>query len=881
VYAYGVRRLQGALKVFGVLAIAMPADAHGAAPASAQATSVCPVGTTNVSGTLLGSQNVGGGVNNSDADRLALVKQLTGNNQVVQVQCSFSPAGGLSGTYTQTSPLPPPGLITHIIVKASTLQQVYAVTNPPVSGGSWSTQCIQNSGRQQPGISGVFCYGVPTTPGNGTINVTKKVVGGTDTFDFTLGPTNDLFDLTPPVNGESSQGFSKPPGTYSVTETLLPGWTLGPAICVDGQGQPRGTLAQGTGTISGITLAAGETVNCTFTNTKQTSRKDGTIKIVKIATGGNDAFDFTINPGGLTQQIITTNGQGATAPVVLAAGTYAVGELVPTGWTLTGAGCVNAQQQAQGSFAGTTVSNIDLAAEEDIVCTFTNARDEGREASLTLRKVVVNDDGRTAKVSDFILSFNGPGGSGSGSQGTAGITNASVTAGHYDLDESGPAGYALASLACNGTDPDGTDGVTIQNGEHVTCTFRNDDEKDTRTGEEIKRFVHRRVDNLLTYDPDRARMLRRLQQGQPRPSLKDGPLKLGHVEVTGDGAIDGIDTTPALLGSSQSTSMLGGLMNQFMPLASGSSSVRFGTSLSEIREAAALSEEQNMRAKMEAAGLGYLGRSQSNAYSELRPGFDVWIEGQIARYNDSLGGIDREGDFGILYLGADYVVSPGFLVGALVQLDRTDEDIDDPALSGSIEGMGWMVGPYFGVRLMDNLTFDARAAWGKSSNDFTLDDASVGLRSGEFDTDRWLASAALTGNQYYNLWRFSPQIKLSYGNESYGGFATSLGQTIDGDSAAIGRLTGTLEIARSIHGPGGAIVEPHVAISGIWNFDSDNLYINGTLVETEGARAKVEGGVLIMTPGGLNLRAAAAYDGLGEDDLEAVSGSVWLSIPLN
>lgn len=226
VYAYGVRPLQGVLKAIAIVAIAMLAGAHGVSPAAAQATSVCPVGTSNVNGTLLGSQNVGGGVNNSDADRLALVRQLAGNNQAVQVQCSFSPAGGLSGSYTQTSPAPPPGVITHILVKASTLQQVYAVANPPVSGGSWSTQCIANNGQQQPAISGVFCYGVPTTPGNGTINVTKKVIGGTGTFQFTLGPTNDQFQLLPPVNGESSQGFSKAPGAYSVSETLLAGWSL-------------------------------------------------------------------------------------------------------------------------------------------------------------------------------------------------------------------------------------------------------------------------------------------------------------------------------------------------------------------------------------------------------------------------------------------------------------------------------------------------------------------------------------------------------------------------------------------------------------------------------------------------------------------------------
>ena len=520
VYAYSVRLLRGVLPAAGLMSVAVLLGIGGAAHAAAQATSVCPIGTTNVNGTLLGSQNVGGGVNNSDADRLALVKQLTGNNQVVQVQCSFSPAGGLAGTYSQTSPLPPPSVITHIIVKASTLQQVYA-DGGTVSSGNWSTQCIANGGGQQPAISGVFCYGVPTTPSNGTINVTKKVVGGTDTFDFKIGPSNDTFNLTPPVNGEATQGFSKSPGTYSVTETLVGGWTT-TATCVDGQGQPRGTFTQDT--VSGINLLAGETINCTFTNTKQTSRDEGTIKIVKIATGGDDALDFAINPGGLAQQIITANGQGATAPVVLSPGTYAVNEIVPAGWTLTDGSCVNGQLQTQGSFAGTTVSNVALSAGEDIVCTFSNTRDQGRKASLTLRKVVVNDDGRTATPSDFVLSFNGPGGSGSGTQGTAGITNASVTAGHYDLDESGPAGYALTSLACNRSDPDGSDGVTIADGEHVICTFRNDDEKDTRTGEEIMMAFENiwKQGNtviLVTHEADIAEHARRIVR------MKDGRVE--------------------------------------------------------------------------------------------------------------------------------------------------------------------------------------------------------------------------------------------------------------------------------------------------------------------------------------------------------------------
>ena len=40
-------------------------------------------------------------------------------------------------------------------------------------------------------------------------------------------------------------------------------------------------IGPGPGAITGITLAAGETVNCTFENTKQTSGRDGTIITMK------------------------------------------------------------------------------------------------------------------------------------------------------------------------------------------------------------------------------------------------------------------------------------------------------------------------------------------------------------------------------------------------------------------------------------------------------------------------------------------------------------------------------------------------------------------------------------------------------------------------
>jgi len=227
------------------------------------------------------------------------------------------------------------------------------------------------------------------------------------------------------------------------------------------------------------------------------------------------------------------------------------------------------------------------------------------------------------------------------------------------------------------------------------------------------------------------------------------------------------------------------------------------------------------------------------------------------------------------------VLSDGILVGALVQVDDTNEDISDPDRTGEIDGTGWMVGPYFGARILENLLFDARAAWGQSDNDIWLDDPINGFRTASFDTERWLATATLTGVHYHGAWRFSPQVGLAYGHESYDTYVNSIGQTVAGGEANIGRLTGGGEAAYRLQRADGTIVEPMLGITGIWNFDSDDLVINGVVQETNDTRAKLEGGVMIRTPDGWALRAAGMYDGIGGDDFEAYGGSLWINIPMD
>jgi uncharacterized repeat protein (TIGR01451 family) len=95
-----------------------------------------------------------------------------------------------------------------------------------------------------------------------TITITKDLVGGTNAtfhFDGDLGPI-----ALPVLDTTASQSVPNlGPGTYSVAELATDGWDFTSLACQDESG---GTTVSGS--TATIDLAEGETVTCTFTNTK-------------------------------------------------------------------------------------------------------------------------------------------------------------------------------------------------------------------------------------------------------------------------------------------------------------------------------------------------------------------------------------------------------------------------------------------------------------------------------------------------------------------------------------------------------------------------------------------------------------------------------------
>ncbi|MEZ5875441.1 MAG: autotransporter domain-containing protein [Hyphomicrobiales bacterium] len=701
--------------------------------------------------------------------------------------------------------------------------------------------------------------------------------------DFNFDVDNG--DATPTLKAGDTIDIPVTPGQHTVQELTPPAnWALTSVDC-GGSDQNPATFS----------VSADEIVECTFTN-RYSDSGTGNIILRKVKDANskpgadNPFFNFSIDNLGTKLKV------GNQTQIQVVAGQHTVTELAPPqGWALTGVDCGDNDNPA----------TVTVAADETVTCTFTNAY-EAKSGKLTIKKVAIGGDDnfrfRLSGHPSFALR-----------NGQEQVFSA-LPAGQYTIRETDlPKGWTLQNISCNepGTKQGNAVSISVSNGDKIVCTFTNFKKEDDTMRDVTNLFVHRRVDNLLTYGPDRARLLRRLEKpttpaagatssgfsGTPAPDAPmayEDPIPGANAGLPPSGM--SLGATPSLLGipgepgisasegdayGAPRHSLFSSFGTQFLPLAAGESSFKFSTSLSEMRATAAAAAAEEQQQKLKAAGLSYQEQPYNYEYAAIQQGFDVWVEGHLMHYNDGLGGISRDGDFGILYAGVDYVLQPGVLIGALVQVDNTEEDIDDPSVNGEIDGTGWMAGPYIGVRLSDFLFFDARGAWGTSNNDIWISDAAAGRRKADFDTDRWLATASLTGNQYYGPWRLSPQVSIAYGNESYDTYTNSLAQIVSGSDATIGRLSGAFEIGYQFNTPSGLTIEPEVAITGIWNFDTDNIPVGGVLYDASQDRGKIDAGFIARTPSGWALRAAGTYDGIGANDFEAYGGSLWLSVPLN
>jgi hypothetical protein len=298
-----------------------------------------------------------------------------------------------------------------------------------------------------------------------TVDKVTNPGGRPDLFSFVTagGPDNisnsfQLADATAPHITAPLKA-----GTYTVTETVLPGWTQS-ATCVGGLFGAGGVYVNG----ANIILSEGDQVTCTFTN----SLPSITVDKVTIPSGASQQFSFITADGSISDAFQLTD-VAAPHTTWVTPGTYSITETLPPGWALTAATCSGGPFGAGASYtngAPFVVQDVD-----HVTCTFTNSKCYG---SITIIKDAVPNDPQDFTFGGGLGNFSLDDDADPVLSNTKTFTG--LAPGLYNVQEILPSGWNLGSIVCS--DPTGntvvnlataTAAINLDGCEAVTCKFTN------------------------------------------------------------------------------------------------------------------------------------------------------------------------------------------------------------------------------------------------------------------------------------------------------------------------------------------------------------------------------------------------------------------------
>lgn len=654
------------------------------------------------------------------------------------------------------------------------------------------------------------------------IKTTKRFPGD---FKFTgSGSTNFRWSASvvrPDVPAKSTP-FAVNPGTLTITEDETQDFRLEDIDC-SATAKPQKDLSRRRVT---LTLDYAQKVTCTFRNVKTTA----SLVLKKVTEGGDGNFSFAVT--GTPGTSIATSGGAGTAPTLTVAADQ---ELTITETKLPENFAIKSFSCDNGAKSTTTTIKTKVPPGETVTCTATNVKTTG---TIVVNKVAIGGNGTFTFVGSGATAFNRP----VTTSGGKGTFKLDVNTGALRITETNlPKGFTLEKIACNGGSPKNDLAnrrvdLDVNSGAEITCTFTNRNVGGPTTTI-IRNFLNRRAEHL-TGDTGRPRLIER-RRSFAAPSLKD---TLG---LHGGGSLkDGQAGYRTSLGRA------------------------FG---------------DRTAAKAARYGLNPGDYGVEAGSSRHRSGLDIWSEGRL-NYFETDGANGTSGHFGVVRVGADYLLTPSFLVGFLAQYDRLSED----GAGYSISGHGFMVGPYVEYEVSKGLYFDAKALWGTSTNDVSPFDT----YTDEFSTTRWLLAARLTGSWSYatshqSAWHFSPRAEIAYFSEESETYTDSNNVRIDGQRVNLGRVKVGPEISYRYTTREGTRIEPRVSAKGLWAFGSGTARNLDPAFSSSVSERPVDdfqmqfgGGLVIEDPSGVRLDIEGSYTGLAGNDTRSAGGKVNVTIPL-
>ena len=160
-------------------------------------------------------------------------------------------------------------------------------------------------------------------------------------------------------DNESYQFIDLAPGTYLASELVPAGWDLTGIVCDGGNPAESGSTVE-------VTLAAGDDVTCTFTNSNTSLPTTAALTITKIVSGAGAPVDWSFAFTGSLGNFSLTDDDPNEVGTNLVPRDFDISETNPAGYTTT-ASCDNGDSANDGNLS------VTLAAGDNVECTYTNA----------------------------------------------------------------------------------------------------------------------------------------------------------------------------------------------------------------------------------------------------------------------------------------------------------------------------------------------------------------------------------------------------------------------------------------------------------------------------------------------------------------------------
>lgn len=256
----------------------------------------------------------------------------------------------------------------------------------------------------------------------------------------------------------------------NIAEPDLPGYTEGTWVCTDANNLTSGLLTAGIATGDSVTLAPGADVTCVITNNDIAPQLTLTKTLVNDNGGDLTIADFEISIDGAEVVNGATQTVAANTPIVIS-------ELEPGGYTAGSWSCTDAEGLTTGlpSAGAAAGETIELASGADVTCLITN---DDIAPTLTLTKIVVNDNGGDKTIADFDISIDG-------TEVVSGAANVVTANTAINISELDLVPYAEGTWSCTDANSlttglptagaaTGTS-LTLKQGSEVTCEITNND----------------------------------------------------------------------------------------------------------------------------------------------------------------------------------------------------------------------------------------------------------------------------------------------------------------------------------------------------------------------------------------------------------------------